>query len=93
MGDIWRQTLCCLAAGCRGCYFVQEPEAWALLGHCSYLSGDRAKARQCYQRCLEYQRQPEDTHPVFLRLGSVYLQEGKVKPPLPSPPLNSTLSS
>ncbi|XP_056439457.1 cilia- and flagella-associated protein 70 [Gadus chalcogrammus] len=55
----------------------KEPEAWALLGHCSYLSGDRAKARQCYQRCLEYQRQPEDTHPVFLRLGSVYLQEGK----------------
>ncbi|XP_059899469.1 cilia- and flagella-associated protein 70 isoform X1 [Gadus macrocephalus] len=55
----------------------KEPEAWALLGHCSYLSGDRAKARQCYQRCLEYQRQPEDTHPVFLRLGSIYLQEGK----------------
>ncbi|CAL8297817.1 unnamed protein product [Lota lota] len=55
----------------------KEPEAWALLGHCSYLSGDRAKARQCYERCLEYQRQPADTHPIFLRLGSVYLQEGQ----------------
>ncbi|CAL8294741.1 unnamed protein product [Merluccius merluccius] len=55
----------------------KEPEAWALLGHCSYLSGDRAKARRCYERCLDYQQQPADTHPIYLRLGSVYLQEGQ----------------
>ncbi|KAK0151316.1 Cilia- and flagella-associated protein 70 [Merluccius polli] len=55
----------------------KEPEAWALLGHCSYLSGDRVKARRCYERCLDYQQQPADTHPIYLRLGSVYLQEGQ----------------
>ncbi|KAJ3609118.1 hypothetical protein NHX12_023644, partial [Muraenolepis orangiensis] len=55
----------------------EKSEVWAGLGHCSYLSGDRAEARRCYERCLDYLQPPADTHPIYLRLGSVYLQDGQ----------------
>ncbi|KAM4620358.1 cilia- and flagella-associated protein 70 [Polymixia lowei] len=55
----------------------QEPDAWALYGHCHYLTGELRKAQECYERSLEFLPGPSDTHPVYLRLGTIYIHEGK----------------
>ncbi|KAM3868524.1 cilia- and flagella-associated protein 70 [Diretmus argenteus] len=55
----------------------QDPDVWALYGHCHYLTGKFRKAQRCYERCLDLLQQPSDTHPIHLRLGTIYLQEGK----------------
>lgn len=57
----------------------QNADAWAILGHLKYLVGDAAAAKDCYERTLSFVHEPSEPHPIFLRLASIYLQEGKVR--------------
>ncbi|KAL7849928.1 hypothetical protein SRHO_G00192770 [Serrasalmus rhombeus] len=52
----------------------QNPDAWALYGHLKYLTKDYNQAQKCYERTLDFVTDASDTHPVYLRLGSIYLQ-------------------
>ncbi|KAM9305428.1 cilia- and flagella-associated protein 70 [Gastrophryne carolinensis] len=55
----------------------QNPDVWALTGHLRYLSGRKSEARECYEHALSLVSDASETHPVYLRLGSLYLQEGE----------------
>ncbi|KAJ8398771.1 hypothetical protein AAFF_G00419680 [Aldrovandia affinis] len=62
---------------------LQNPDVWALSGHLHYLMGNFSKAEMCYKRTLDFVTDASDTHPIYLRLGDIYLQEGqfeKAKP-------------
>uniref|UniRef100_A0AAR2JS08 Cilia and flagella associated protein 70 n=1 Tax=Pygocentrus nattereri TaxID=42514 RepID=A0AAR2JS08_PYGNA len=48
--------------------------AWALYGHLKYLTKDYNQAQKCYERTLDFVTDASDTHTVYLRLGSIYLQ-------------------
>uniref|UniRef100_A0AAR2L6Z2 Cilia and flagella associated protein 70 n=1 Tax=Pygocentrus nattereri TaxID=42514 RepID=A0AAR2L6Z2_PYGNA len=52
----------------------QNPDAWALYGHLKYLTKDYNQAQKCYERTLDFVTDASDTHTVYLRLGSIYLQ-------------------
>ena len=54
-----------------------HPDSWALLGHSSYMTGDVEEAREAYERVLDFIGEACDMHTVYLRLGSIYLQEGQ----------------
>ncbi|XP_006637093.3 cilia- and flagella-associated protein 70 isoform X1 [Lepisosteus oculatus] len=53
----------------------ENPDVWALSGHLHYLTGKFSKARQCYERTLDFVTDATDIHPIYLRLGTIYLQE------------------
>ncbi|XP_014787504.1 cilia- and flagella-associated protein 70 [Octopus bimaculoides] len=55
----------------------EYPETWALLGHVKYLTGDVSKSQNHYERTLAFVNDTQDIHSVFLRLGSIYLQDKK----------------
>nr|DBA19215.1 TPA: hypothetical protein GDO54_015081 [Pyxicephalus adspersus] len=55
----------------------QNPDVWAFTGHLRYLSGKKGEARECYEHALSLVSDASDMHPVYLRLGSIYLQEGE----------------
>lgn len=57
---------------------VQNPDVWALYGHMHYMKKDYNQAQASYERTLEFVTDASDTHPVYLRLGSIYLQKGQV---------------
>uniref|UniRef100_A0A8K9XCE8 Cilia and flagella associated protein 70 n=1 Tax=Oncorhynchus mykiss TaxID=8022 RepID=A0A8K9XCE8_ONCMY len=57
--------------------FTIEPDVWALFGHIHHLTGEFGKAQECYERTLDFVTDATDTHPIYLRLGSIYLQEGE----------------
>ncbi|KAJ8346043.1 hypothetical protein SKAU_G00302360 [Synaphobranchus kaupii] len=62
---------------------LENPDVWASTGHLHYLTGTHSKARTCYERTLAFVTDASDMHPVYLRLGDIYLQEGqfeKAKP-------------
>ncbi|XP_064009315.1 cilia- and flagella-associated protein 70 [Pogoniulus pusillus] len=52
-----------------------DPNVWAQKGHLSYLRKDFGKAKECYERATSFPRDAEDVHFIWLRLGSIYLQE------------------
>ncbi|XP_063048608.1 cilia- and flagella-associated protein 70 [Engraulis encrasicolus] len=55
----------------------EKPDVWALWGHLHYLGGKAREAQKCYERTLDFVTEASDTHPIYLRLGSIYLQEGQ----------------
>uniref|UniRef100_A0A4W4H1S9 Cilia and flagella associated protein 70 n=1 Tax=Electrophorus electricus TaxID=8005 RepID=A0A4W4H1S9_ELEEL len=62
---------------------IQNPDIWALYGHWYYLVKDYHQAQKCYERTLDFVTDASDTHHIYIRLGSIYLQSGeyeKAKP-------------
>ena len=47
------------------------------MGHIKYLSGEVAEAKDCYERTLSFLTDPSETHSIYLRLASIYLQDGE----------------
>lgn len=58
---------------------VQNPDVWALYGHMHYMMKDYNQAQDLYERTLDFVTDASDTHPVYLRLGSIYIQKGQVR--------------
>uniref|UniRef100_A0A8C2U236 Cilia and flagella associated protein 70 n=1 Tax=Coturnix japonica TaxID=93934 RepID=A0A8C2U236_COTJA len=59
-----------------------NPDVWALKGHLCYLRRDFQEAKECYERTVRFVEDAEDMHFVYLRLGSIYLENkefGKAK--------------
>ena len=52
----------------------QNPDAWTLLGHLYFLTGDKIEARTAYERTLSYCDDAEDVHTLHLRLALIYLE-------------------
>ena len=55
----------------------QNSDAWALLGHLHFLTGDKIEARNAYERTLSYHNDAEDVHTLYLRLASIYLDSNE----------------
>ncbi|XP_013406723.1 cilia- and flagella-associated protein 70 isoform X2 [Lingula anatina] len=55
----------------------ENPDAWAFLGHLNYLSGNLQEAKGCYERTLSFIGDPSESHSIYLRLASIYLEEGQ----------------
>ncbi|XP_033734255.1 cilia- and flagella-associated protein 70-like isoform X5 [Pecten maximus] len=55
----------------------QNPDAWALLGHVKYMTGDTNNARDCYERTISFVSDASEMHSIYLRLASIYLQDRK----------------
>ncbi|XP_062444770.1 cilia- and flagella-associated protein 70 isoform X3 [Rhea pennata] len=52
-----------------------NPNVWAQKGHLCYLKGDLAEAKECYERTVSFVVDAAEMHFVYLRLGSIYLEE------------------
>ncbi|NXY53893.1 CFA70 protein, partial [Callaeas wilsoni] len=52
-----------------------NPNVWAQKGHLCYLQKDFEKAKDCYERVVSFVEDAVDMHFVYLRLGSIYLEE------------------
>ncbi|XP_032929865.1 cilia- and flagella-associated protein 70 isoform X2 [Catharus ustulatus] len=52
-----------------------NPNVWAQKGHLCYLQKDFVNAKECYERVISFVEDAEDMHFVYLRLGSIYLEE------------------
>ena len=48
------------------------------MGHVKYLANDTAEARDCYERTISFVSDASEMHAIYLRLASIYLQEGRV---------------
>ena len=57
---------------------LQDANAWALLGHTHYLTGDYSSAKDAYERTISYVHLPAHVHIVYLRLADIYLKEKEV---------------
>ena len=53
----------------------QNADAWTLLGHLYFLTGDKSEARSAYERTLSYCDDAVDVHTLQLRLASIYLEQ------------------
>lgn len=58
---------------------MQNPNVWAQKGHLSYLKRDLGEAKECYERTVSFVEDAADIHFVYLRLGSIYLEEKEVR--------------
>lgn len=59
-----------------------NPDVWAQKGHLCYLRRDLQEAKECYERTVSFVEDAADMHFVYLRLGSIYLEDkeyGKAK--------------
>ncbi|XP_068062591.1 cilia- and flagella-associated protein 70 isoform X3 [Anomalospiza imberbis] len=52
-----------------------NPNVWAQKGHLCYLQKDFDNAKECYERVISFVEDAVDMHFVYLRLGSIYLEE------------------
>ncbi|XP_072839051.2 cilia- and flagella-associated protein 70 [Pogona vitticeps] len=52
-----------------------NPNVWAQKGHLCYLTGHFGEAKACYERTVSFVTDAKDMHFVYLRLGSIYLEE------------------
>uniref|UniRef100_A0A8C0EL81 Cilia and flagella associated protein 70 n=1 Tax=Bubo bubo TaxID=30461 RepID=A0A8C0EL81_BUBBB len=52
-----------------------NPNVWAQKGHLCYLKRDFGDAKECYERTISFLEDAADMHCVYLRLGSIYLEE------------------
>ncbi|NXT48778.1 CFA70 protein, partial [Pluvianellus socialis] len=52
-----------------------NPNVWAQKGHLCYLKKDFGEAKECYERTIGFVEDAADMHLVYLRLGSIYLEE------------------
>ncbi|NXD44663.1 CFA70 protein, partial [Copsychus sechellarum] len=52
-----------------------NPNVWAQKGHLCYLQKDFVNAKECYERVISFVEDAVDLHFVYLRLGSIYLEE------------------
>ncbi|NWI44390.1 CFA70 protein, partial [Picathartes gymnocephalus] len=52
-----------------------NPNVWAQKGHLHYLQKDFVKAKDFYERVISFVEDAADIHFVYLRLGSIYLEE------------------
>lgn len=53
----------------------ENSDGWAMKGHVMYLSGRTSEAKDCYERTLAFVNPPNDLHPIYLRLASIYMSE------------------
>ena len=58
--------------------YLQNPDAWALMGHVKYLTNETSEARDCYERTISFVADASEMHSIYLRLASIYLQEARV---------------
>ena len=49
------------------------------MGHLNYLISRTEEARVCYERTLDYTTEASDMHAIYLRLASIYLEQGEVR--------------
>ena len=54
--------------------FSQNANLLALLGDCNYYLEDVAKAKDCYEKVVEYVTPPVNIIAVLLRLADLYIQ-------------------
>uniref|UniRef100_A0A8D0GY12 Uncharacterized protein n=1 Tax=Sphenodon punctatus TaxID=8508 RepID=A0A8D0GY12_SPHPU len=52
-----------------------NPDVWAQRGHLCYLTGNLGEAKECYERTVDFVTDASEIHFVYLRLGSIYLEE------------------
>ncbi|NXI76764.1 CFA70 protein, partial [Rhipidura dahli] len=52
-----------------------NPNVWAQKGHLCYMKKHFDKAKDCYERVISFVEDAVDMHFVYLRLGSIYLEE------------------
>uniref|UniRef100_A0A8D0FDP4 Cilia and flagella associated protein 70 n=1 Tax=Strix occidentalis caurina TaxID=311401 RepID=A0A8D0FDP4_STROC len=56
-----------------------NPNVWAQKGHLCYLKRDFGDAKECYERTISFLEDAADMHFVYLRLGSIYLEEKELE--------------
>ncbi|XP_038074225.1 cilia- and flagella-associated protein 70-like isoform X4 [Patiria miniata] len=54
----------------------QDANAWSIMGHLRYLQGNMPDAKDCYERTLAFVADAREMHAIYLRLASIYLQDG-----------------
>ncbi|KAM9261466.1 LOW QUALITY PROTEIN: cilia- and flagella-associated protein 70 [Cariama cristata] len=68
-------------SNCEGCLCeavridYMNPNVWAQKGHLCYLKRDFGEAKECYERTISFVEDAADMHFIYLRLGSIYLEE------------------
>uniref|UniRef100_A0A5F8GC58 Cilia and flagella associated protein 70 n=1 Tax=Monodelphis domestica TaxID=13616 RepID=A0A5F8GC58_MONDO len=56
-----------------------NPNVWGLKGHLYFLNGNHAEAKECYERTVSFVVDAAEMHFIYLRLGSIYLEDGEVR--------------
>ncbi len=59
-------------------FILQDANAWALLGHTYYLTGNFPSAKDAYERTVDYVTPPAHLNTVLLRLAEIYFKDKQV---------------